>query len=296
MANNNNQSVPDVSIDKALELYLSIAMNGMKDGEEKDKLLAIMQEKIAKDRPEWAKRYANENQSVSEAPPDRYAAVKAQIVAKANAEEIPQDPEEKYLYLRRREAKENSLRKKETEKEVLRDEALRVRLIDQKQMQDEEVLKRAALIKKAILEKAKQRLSPQFETQSTMTNTASAVDATQQKVIGFSEPIKTVNQNTLDELPSVKERLTNEKAFNHVKPDSQEWFKNFKSLSMEDRSASIKEYNIRKREMLQTREELLHSKNSQKKDEGFSLDYDSSHNTGLSFEADKKKGMKLNLE
>jgi hypothetical protein len=272
LTDNNNHNVPGVSIDEALELYFSIALNGVKDEDAKAKLLAALREKVAKDRPEWAQSYANENNPAAESA-TRYSEIKAQIVEKANAEEIPQDPEEKYLYLRRKEARENALRKKELEEAQLKEEALREALIQQKQTQEDEVLQRAALIKKIILEKAKQKMSPQFGAAASLSNFSAQAETRQQNVIAFSETAKSPEQKT-DEGVFNSNALTNEKRLNEGKPNATEWFKDFKSLSMDDRINSIREYNIKKRGMLQTRQELMWDRQSRgrKKNDEFLLE------------------------
>lgn len=301
---NKNNSVPEVSIDEALELYLSIACpNGLPEGEEKDKILSLMKDKIAKDRPEWTKFSENTSRQIDEETPNRYAEIKAQIVEQANREDIPEDSEERYLYNRRKEAKQNSNKKNNDEKETQQKDSLRNGLIERKKSNNEETLKRAALIKKAILEKSGQRLSPQFESLSPVNNDRPELKNNQRPATGFSD---TAVLNTAKDYKTLQhqkdsfdyDKYTDDEHQTEDKPDADKWFNDFKTLSMDDRAESIKEFNMRKRGMLQTREDVMWSRRpSPKSDYGFSLDDDGfDMDTGLSFESDKKSSKGFRVE
>lgn len=289
------QKIPDISIEEALDLYLSIAFpQGLPEGSEGDKIREALKKKIIKDRPEWAKASGEDNQQ-EHSETTNYSQIKQERIDQSRLEDIPEDPEEKYLYLRRKEAIENREKKQEEEHENQRKDKVRKTLIEQKQAEDESTIKRAALIKKVILGKVKERMIPGFGESQTNENVLQT-DTTNLS-IPQSKPVSFSDSEQYSKQSNHSEQLTNQRP---EKPNPNEWFKGFKSLSMEDRVKSVHEYNMKKREALHTKEELVRPKTKTKKT-GFSLeekvDRDSHLNFSneLSFGSSKDKNQDFKL-
>ncbi len=296
-------NVPEISIDEALQLYLSMAFpQGLPEGEEGELILKTIKEKIASERPEWAK--ASGWQSDQEEDTSSYSQIKQQAVEDASREELPEDPEERYLHLRREEARENSEQKREEKLEEEEKSSQRKALIDKKSSDDEALLKRAALIKKVLLERAKQRMAPDFSDHKVTTSSKSSL--AQQHNTTVNHKVVNLNKPAVPSLavePEIAQKAES-KAFStddvpkpNRKPDAKEWFKDFKSLSVDDRMESIKAYNQKKREMLESKHDLMWDRRSAGKKNGLSFDDDQfDMNDGLSFKSDQSPTFGLKLE
>lgn len=290
------KNIPEVSIDEALELYLSIACpNGLPEGAEKDRILDMMREKISKDRPEWAEASKTTEQEEIKEKENRYSAIKANVIKKAAESEIPEDPEERYLYNRKLEAKENSRQKRAEEKSDSREKKLRNKVIQDKKEQDDEVVKRAALIKKVILDRAASRMAPSYEKTGALNNEKPSFTEAKNRVeainfsgdVGLEEGISFNDTGYRTETPE-RQKTTSTDENNSV--DTKKWFSDFKSLSMDERLESVKAYNKQRRSLLKTREELMWTNRSEiDKSNSFSLeDNERNVDSGLSIEDNKK--------
>ena len=292
-----DNKVPEISIDEALELYISIAFpQGLPEGEQGQEILRVLKKKIAQDRPEWAKAsgLADEEALVDD-DPRNYAEIKKKAIEEARKEDLPEDSEERYLYLRRQEAIENSQRRKEEQRESQKEESIRKKVIKKKNTDDQELHRRASLIKKVLLEKARQKMAPQLESKKIKPQFSEERDDKTGKArkpfyhaqIAFSETITpgtdTPNGPKVETLDH--DSISHDPEPIKEKPDAKEWFRDFKSLSMEDRVESIKAYNLKKREMMDTKQDLVWDRTSSKK-----------HEDGLSMEVDEfsfDQGMSL---
>ncbi|WP_421765352.1 hypothetical protein [Ekhidna sp.] len=302
MEQNDSNKVPEISIDEALQLYLSMAFpQGLPEGEEGEVILKTIKEKIASERPEWAKASGWQNDQEEDA--SSYSQIKQQAVEDASKEELPEDPEERYLHLRREEARENSEQKREEKLEEEEKSSQRKALIDKKSSDDEALLKRAALIKKVLLERAKQRLAPDFSdhkvTASSKPSLAPHDSSINHQVVNLNKPAAP----TMAVEPEIfltkdsKAFSTNDIPKPNRKPDAKEWFKDFKTLSVDDRMESIKAYNQKKREMLESKHDLMWDSRSGGKKGGLSFDDDQFEmNEGLSFKSDQSPTFGLKLE
>ena len=152
MGEQNNKKPPFVSIDEALDLYLSMLHpGGLPEGEEKEKIVVAIREKIISERPEWAESSGIKQE---QPPPKNYAELKGQIVQEAQKEELPEDPEERYHYERRKEAKENREKKLAEENAAESDAEIRKRLTEKNREENRETIERALLIRKALEKRA----------------------------------------------------------------------------------------------------------------------------------------------
>jgi hypothetical protein len=108
------QSVPAVSVDEALELFLALTFpRGLPEGIDRDRLVEQMRAKIAGDRPEWAAASRAAAPPAPETPAASYSEVKAAVAQKALQPDLPSDPQERYLEERRREADEHRAQRQE---------------------------------------------------------------------------------------------------------------------------------------------------------------------------------------
>ncbi|MBC6400866.1 MAG: hypothetical protein GDA37_07640 [Ekhidna sp.] len=300
MKQKEHHKVPEISIDEALKLYLSVAFpQGLPEGEEGERILKAIKEKIASERPDWAKASGWQNEADEE--PRNYAEVKQAAIEEAAKEDIPEDPEERCLHLRRQEALENSRLKREKATETDRQAAFRKEVISKKNEDDRELVKRAALIKKVLLARVRQkkmtpepstnqvkpsedptfskpRVKPSKESTTSHQQVSFSRSASVGMTDNFSSQLDPININDYER----KDQKTDQK------PDARDWFKDFKSLSMEDRLKSIQEFNQRKREMLKTKEELMwNSLNLPHKSEEMDIgDSDFNMDYGFTFQSD----------
>lgn len=156
--------VPSVAVDEALELFLAAACpQGLPEGEERDRLLAALREKVAADRPDWAAASPAPEPSgdpaAEETPRPPYSQVKAEIAEQVREEAIPTDPEERLFYLRDKEAQAERERRKEEEQEEQAREALRQKALARNEGVDEATVERALAIRQ-VLEERMERLRP----------------------------------------------------------------------------------------------------------------------------------------
>ncbi|MEO9484721.1 MAG: hypothetical protein ABJG47_14780 [Ekhidna sp.] len=306
MEKEDKRKVPEISIDEALQLYISMAFpQGLPEGEEGEQILKTIKAKIASERPEWAK--ASGWQSETE-DPKGYSGIKQKAIEEAAEEDLPEDPEERYLYLRRQEARENSSQKRDEQREEQEKSNFRKELIENKTAEDEAILQRAALIKKTLLERARKKVMPEMgkpEMSPSKKQSAERPQIQTKEDAGIHHQQVDITKNVVrqkekfqHQLDSPKNQLDEVDVHESArKPDAKAWFKDFKSLSVEDRMKSIKSYNDKKREMLDCKEDLMWNRKATQKvkdqlqfdDDNLSMDY------GLSFGSDKyaKKGLRL---
>jgi hypothetical protein len=164
--NNGKGKVPDVSIDEALRMFMTIVSPQTlpEDGSQSE-LFNVLKNKIARDRPAWARAC----DSTGEAEPgsageqaESYAELKRRIALAAVREPVPEDPEERYLYNRRKEARENRLKKEAEEAEASRSKNLTDRLLQRKKSSAKEERARFDLLKKALSKRLLKTAGPEF--------------------------------------------------------------------------------------------------------------------------------------
>jgi len=135
----NNSETPSVSIEEALQLYLAAALpQGMPDDIDPELLLSRLKAYIAKDRPDWDQKFLKEADLTPQSIQTSYSKIKDAIVQQALKDDIPTDPEELYLYERRKEARANRLAKIEEAKASEKQVALVQNILQQKKERDED--------------------------------------------------------------------------------------------------------------------------------------------------------------
>lgn len=299
-----SHKVPEISIDEALKLYLSMAFpQGLPEGEEGERIINTIKAKIASERPEWAR--ASGWQSEKDGDTSSYSQLKQKVVEEASKEELPEDPEERYLHLRRKEAAENSELRREEKREEEEKSNFRKALIEKKSSDDEELKKRAALIKKVLLERASKMMVPDFSEHKLSASIKPSFSQTNDvsinhELVKLEKPAKPSNDAFSDISPDVDDFTfnTGDATRPARKPDAKEWFKDFKSLSVEDRMESIIAYNQKKRDMLENKQDLMWDRRASTNsvDE---LRFDDDHldmNYGLSFKPDQSPSFDLKME
>lgn len=158
-----SEKPPDLSIDEALRLYLAMSYpNGLPEGVDPEQFLEEMRQKVAAGRPEWAAADAAREPSPSTAAEPSttetpYSQLKAQIAEQARREQVPEDPEERYLYERAKEARRNREERQAEEREEQAREELRQRLLAKKKDADEATVERAMRLRR-VLEERVQRI------------------------------------------------------------------------------------------------------------------------------------------
>lgn len=129
---------PAVSIDEALELFLLVSFpQGLPEGVDREELLQRLRAQVAADRPEWAAASEASAPPPADPPapppaaaaPGAYAALKDEIVRKAQLPDIPSDPEERYFHERAEEARRNREQRAEERLEAEAKQALIKELI-----------------------------------------------------------------------------------------------------------------------------------------------------------------------
>ena len=268
MAQNNmfkKEKSPDVSIDEALEMFLALTYpQGVPDDVDKEKLFALLRSKISQDRPDWAEK----SEAAKPAPKtvtegENYSKIKQAIIDQSNQPEIPQDPEERYLYERKQEALANLERKKEEEQEAADQAALRQKLIEQnKEHQDKELLNKAQQVK--------------LELQKRL-NLSGALSAP-----GFSDE---GGSSALDELNTAPLQLDDDQLDVDFDNDSGElsgapknreleMYKSIAKLDRDDRIKAMRAFNDSRRKMIGDKKSVLKPRDSfnTKGDERFSMD------------------------
>lgn len=130
-----SEKPPDLSIDEALRLYLAMLYpSGLPEGVDPERFLDEMRQKVAAGRPEWAAADAAQGPSPpAAAEPSSgepgYSQIKAEIADRARQEDLPHDPEERYLYERAKEARRNREQRQAEERDEQTREELRQRLL-----------------------------------------------------------------------------------------------------------------------------------------------------------------------
>ncbi len=154
------QKTPQVTVDEALELFLAITYpNGIPDDIDKEKLFKKMKEKIAQDRPVWAEASKEKEQKQEKAKSNAQANL---FEKHSGIDEPPTDPDELYLWERRKKANEASQKKKEEQRENEIREHLRQELIQKNKECDDTVLEKAFKIRQEIEARVKKNLGIQF--------------------------------------------------------------------------------------------------------------------------------------
>jgi hypothetical protein len=260
MESKSNQKTPDISIDDALNLFLAVTYpNGIPDGVDKEQLMKVLGQKIAKDRPEWAK--AGEDSSCASQTGDSnrqsYSQVKEEITRKAQQEEIPEDPEERYLYERRKEARQNRERKKAEEKEDKIREDLRKRLTAQKKGTDDQTLEKALQIRQVLEQRVRQALQTQPpSTEEKPSNLNLSIQPANISMPGFT-PLK--NQPTAAPVDNLAPGLPTWES-KTGKEGAGEFFNSIKDLDPDEKVRSFREFNRARRNNLKSREDLVSSR------------------------------------
>lgn len=267
---------PGVSIQEALDLFLAVTYpNGIPEGIDKEQLLRVLREKIAKDRPEWARADA-QNQSTPQPETQNYSRIKDEIVQQAQKEEIPEDPEERYFYMRRKEARENRLKKEAEAREKQIREDLSKRLTERKNEDDKETLDKALRIRQALEQRITQALKMQQPDQEPLTLKPPAVP---------SAPLK-------NDPPRTRDIASPEAA--------RQFFQHLEDLEPAEQIRGLQQFNRDRREQFQSREDVVRSsKRDSRKDRRMEMSMekeeqeDSSFGVSCSFEpASKSKRQK----
>ncbi len=130
---NHKIEVPNISIEEALRLYLSLIYpKGLPTGVDIDQLRALLVKKIAKDRPDWDNKFRRKEESKIINTEKSYSQLKQELIQKSRESEVPSDPDEKFFYFRAQEALRNRIMRKEEEKENKKKNELIQRLINSK--------------------------------------------------------------------------------------------------------------------------------------------------------------------
>jgi hypothetical protein len=290
MESKSKQKTPDISIDDALNLFLAVTYpNGIPEGVDKEQLMEALRQKISKDRPQWAKADEERTPPSSSSPPGQsYSQVKEEIICKAQQEEVPRDPEERYLYERRKEARQNREQKKAEEKEDKIQEDMRKRLIAQKKGTHDQTLERALQIRQVLEQRVHQVLQIQpHSTNEKPSNININMQPANIAVTGLT-PLK--NQPTpaipVDNLAPALESKTG-------KQGAREFLNSIKDLDPDEKVRSFQEFNRVRRSKLKSREELLSSRRPSgacKRAEALSIDLDNVDREG---KKENKKGEPL---
>lgn len=142
----------DISLDDTLQLYLTMLYpQGLPEGVDKEHLFSLIRKKIAQDRPELLKTFRQDDNHLrahtyapSTPAKQSYSQIKVAIIQKALEEDIPSDPDERYLYERRRQARRNREQQQaEKREEAAREELRKSALKRKKQTMDLVTLERA---------------------------------------------------------------------------------------------------------------------------------------------------------
>lgn len=260
MESKSKQKTPDISIDDALNLFLAVTYpNGIPEGVDKEQLMEALRQKIAKDRPQWAKADEERTPPSSSSPPGQsYSQVKKDIISKAQQEDIPRDPEERYLYERRKEARQNREQKKAEEREDRIQEDLRKRLIAQKKGTHDQTLEKALQIRQVLEQRVHQVLQMQpHSTNEKPSNININMQPANIAVTGLT-PLK--NQPTptalVDNLAPDLATLESKTG----KQGAKEFLNSIKDLDPDEKVRSFQEFNRVRRSKLKSREELLSSR------------------------------------
>ena len=249
---------PAISIDEALNLFLAVAYpNGIPKGVDKEQLLRVLREKIAADRPEWAAANKKHTQAshTTESPPhskegQAYSSIKANIIEEAQKDEMPEDPEERYFYERRKEACKNREEKMAEEREDKIREDLRRQLIEKEKGVDDITLERALQIRQVLEQRINQAL--QIQSESKMPLYMTAPDS------GGLAGLRNEQTSEEPENSLILESLVSDNSprqeFDH------DFFKSLKDLDSDEQIQSLKRFNQVRRARLKSREDVLNSR------------------------------------
>ncbi len=157
------KETPSISIEEALRLYLSAAVpNGLPEDIDTDLLFSRLKAYIAKDRPEWAGKFEAGSGLSSKEIQKSYSRIKQEIIEKAMKEEVPEDTEERYLYERRKEARQNSQAKKEESRISEKQDKLVKDLVQRKKEEEKEKQQKIEFIKNELKKKLSQAFKNNF--------------------------------------------------------------------------------------------------------------------------------------
>lgn len=239
-----NRKIPGISIDQALNLFLAVTYpNGIPEGVDQEQLMKILREKIAKDRPEWAGADARDPAPSTADPKDKsYSGVKEEIARQAQQEQVPQDPEERYFYERRQQARQNQLQKEEDNREQQIREDLRQRLVTQKKQAARETLDKAVRIRQALEQRLKKVLLLQGENNHSLT--MNPPGAGSPRPLQHSEP----NDRHIEKQDISQPQIST---------SGKKFWENLKNLEPKEQVETLRRFNRDRRQKLKTREEVL---------------------------------------
>lgn len=310
MEGKDNQKAPDISIDEALNLFLAVTYpNGIPEGMDKEQLMKALRQKIAKDRPGWAKTDEERTCASRDAgsPPDcrSYSQLKDEIARKAQQEDIPEDPEERYLYERRKEARQNREQKRAEEQEHQIREDLRKRLTAQKKEEDQETLEKAVLIREALEKRLRQTMktpqtqSPAKQGKKPLSSNMQPLNMagltpfknkpTPQAETANMKPPSRADLTPLKNKPTPQTETPNMQPPNMApaapvwesktgKEGAREFFNSIKDLEPDEKVRSFQEFNRARRSNLKNRDELLSSRRPSRSDELMAVNMDKEKN------------------
>lgn len=280
MNSNKNNTTPEVSIDEALELFIAITYpQGIPEDVDKNKLFSTLKTQIAQDRPEWAAKSNDTNKkTASPASSGNYKEIKEAIIAKSNESDVPEDPEDRYLYERKQKALENLEAKKAEEKESTYKEELRKRIIEKNRSEnvDEDFLNKTLKIKLELQKKLVSLQNPSalahdkrdidkpvFSESKNKTHDVSFTDSDIESPILFDSELS--GEFLIDdEIDNTKASISS--------------IKNIENLSRTDRINAMQEFNNARRSSMQTKESVLRPRMSARldaeEDERFSMGID----------------------
>lgn len=285
MDRNKNNETPEVSIDEALELFIAITYpQGIPEDVDRDELFRTLKAKIAQDRPEWAAKNNDTNKKT--APPSatgNYSEIKEAIIAKSNEPEVPEDPEERYLYERKQKALKNLAAKKSEEKENAHREALRKKIIEKNRSKivDEDFLNKTLQIKLELQKKlASIQKEPALHTEEKKIDKPEFSEA-QNKAseVSFSD-------NDIKPSTSLISEFSNELPFDdglNNKENSIGFIKDIEKLDRSERIKAMQEFNKARRTSMKTKEAVLRprfsSRLNSEEDDRFSMGLDGKNET-----------------
>lgn len=253
-----SEKPPDVSIDEALRLFLGVAYpNGLPEGVDPEQLLETLRKKVAAERPEWAAAGPAQEPSPSAAP--AYSQVKAEIAERARQEEVPEDPEDRYLYERAKEARRNREERRAEERDGQTREALRQRLLTKKKDADEATLERALRIRQMLEErvkgilKARARETPRPER---LTTGAPARPELARPALEAPGSLELEGAGAIA-LPAFSAPPAPKPAPPPPSKPARELFEDLRHLEPDEKIESLRRFNQARRERLRPRREVL---------------------------------------
>lgn len=304
-----NAKTPAISLDEALKLYLAAVFpKGLPQGEEGERIVQALREKISQDRPDWAKASGSADGNEKQEPRN-YSELKARVVEQANREQIPEDPEERYFFERRKEARENREKREAEEKEAEQQEDIRKRLIEQNRDADKALIERALLVRKALEKRAAEVLRLRQERMGNLETGGpgpSKLSIAPQSGLGlqrltnaFQSSPERLQETALSFNPKSLERKENFSQAPERAEDSRFLRTGGKKkdektyMTAEDKIDYLRRYNENRRAMMKTRREALeHASKSPKAggDERFSMDMEKNNaSPSLSLESEGRR-------